>query len=139
MAESPITAVLAAIDALDPDAVAALFAPDGRLLTADARTASGQEEVRRLARHFFADLRATRHRMTAEWNPSPDIWIGELQADYELSNYAELGPYARAAILRNSEQGIHELRIYGLHERPLTDSTRGYQEVFGSGHWLPTL
>jgi uncharacterized protein (TIGR02246 family) len=137
--ESPVATVLAAIDAFDIDAFTALFAPDGRLLTVDGRVANGREEVRQVLGRFSADLRATSHRLTAEWHPEPDVWIAELDATYELTNYAQLGPYARAIVLRNGSGGIHELRIYGLHERPLTDSTRGYQEVFGSGRWLPTL
>jgi uncharacterized protein (TIGR02246 family) len=137
--ESPVAAVLAAIDALDLDAFASLFAPDGRLLTVDGRVATGIDEVRQIIREFAADLRATNHEVTAEWHPDPDVWIAELDATYELTNYARLGPYPRAMILRNGSGGIHELRIYGLHERPLVESTRPYQEVFGSGHWLPTL
>jgi uncharacterized protein (TIGR02246 family) len=137
--ESPVASLFEAIDALDPDALTALFAPDGRLLTVDGRVANGRDEVRQVLGRFAEDLRATSHRLTAEWHPEPDVWIAELDATYELKNYARVGPYARAIVLRNGSGGIRELRIYGLHERPLTDSTRGYQEVFGSGHWLPTL
>jgi hypothetical protein len=137
--ESPVASVLAAIDALDISALTALFAPDGRLLTVDGRVANGSGEIRQAAGRFTHDLRATNHRLTAEWHPEPDVWIAELEATYELTNYAQLGPYARAIFLRQGSDGILELRIYGLHERPLIDSTRGYQEVYGSGHWLPTL
>lgn len=139
VSESPVASVLAAIDALDIDAFTALFAPDGRLLTVDGRVANGSDEVRQVIGRFAQDLRGTSHRVTAEWHPEPDVWIAELDATYELTNYAQLGPYARAIVLRGGSGGIHELRFYGLHERPLIDSTRGYQEVFGSGHWLPTL
>ncbi|MGO9819060.1 MAG: hypothetical protein ACLPTJ_00225 [Solirubrobacteraceae bacterium] len=139
MPESPVASTLAAIDALDIDAFTALFAPDGRLLTVDGRIANGSSEVREVIGRFAAHLRATHHRLTAEWHPEPDVWIAELDATYELTNYAQLGPYARAIVLRNGSEGIRELRIYGLHERPLIESTRGYQEVYGSGHWLPTL
>jgi hypothetical protein len=137
--ESPVATVLAAIDALDIDAFTALFAREGRLLTVDGRVANGSEEVRQVIGRFAADLRGTSHRLTAEWHPEPDVWIAELDATYELTNHAQLGPYARAIVLRNGAGGIHELRIYGLHERPLLDSTRSYQEVYGSGRWLPTL
>jgi SnoaL-like domain len=137
--ESPVASMLATIDALDIDAFTALFAPDGRLLTVDGRIANGRAEVREVIGRFAADLRATNHRLTAEWHPEPDVWIAELDATYELTNYAQLGPYARAIVLHNGSGGIRELRIYGLHERPLIESTRGYQEVYGSGHWLPTL
>ena len=139
MPESPVASVFEAIDALDLDAFTALFASDGRLLTVDGRVANGSADVRQVVGRFAEDLRATSHRLTAEWHPEPDVWIAELEATYELSNYAQLGPYARAVVLRDGPDGIRDLRIYGLHERPLIDSTRGYQEVFGSGRWLPTL
>lgn len=139
MPRSPIATVLKAIDALDVETFTGLFAPEGRLMTVDGRIANGAAELRQVISRFIADLRATSHRQTAEWHPEPDVWIAELEATYELTNYAQLGPYARAIVLRDGSDGIRELRIYGLHERPLIDSTRGYQEVFGAGHWLPTL
>jgi hypothetical protein len=131
--------VLAAIDALDIDAFTSMFASNGRLMSADGRAANDKQAVRHLISEFVADLRATTHTVTSEWHPEPDLWISELDATYELTNYAQLGPYARAMFLRQGPDGIQDLRFYGLHERPLTDSTRAYQEVYGSGRWLPTL
>lgn len=139
MPESPVADVLAAIDALDIDAFTSMFAPVGKLMTADGRVANDRAQVQHLIREFVSDLRATTHRVTAEWHPEPDLWIAELDATYELNNYAQLGPYPRAMFLRKAPDGIHDLRFYGLHERPLTDSTRAYQEVYGGGRWLPTL
>ena len=139
VAGSPVTSSLEAIDSLDVDAFVSLFAPRGRLLSVDGRVANGTEEVRAAISSFVSDLRSTSHQVTAEWHPEPEVWIAELDATYELNNYTELGPYARAVVLRAGEEGIDELRIYGLHELPLTASAHPYQEVFGSGRWLPTL
>ncbi len=137
--DSPIVAALKAIDALDADALTSLFAENGRLLTVDGRVAEGIEQVRAVAASFVAELRATSHQVTFEWNPEPGVWIAELDSTYELNSLVELGPYPRAIILRDGPSGIVEMRIYGLHEQPLTASAHPYQEVFGSGHWLPTL
>ncbi len=139
MPESPVAAALAAIDALDVDAFSSMFAPDGRLMTTDGRVANDNQQVRHLITEFVGDLRATAHHVTAEWHPEADLWIAELDATYELTNYAQLGPFSRAMFLREDSEGIQDLRFYGLHERPLTDSTRAFQEVYGSGRWLPTL
>jgi hypothetical protein len=139
VAGSPVVSALEAIDALDIDAFTSMFAPGGRLLTVDGRVATGTEQVRAAISSFVGDLRSTSHRLMAEWHPEPEVWIAELDATYELNNYTELGPYARALVLRTGTGGIEELRIYGTHELPLIASAHPYQEVFGSGRWLPTL
>ncbi len=138
MSDSPTAAVFQRLDLLDADGAAALFAPDGKLTMIYGRTAAGAEQVRTMLTEFCGHLRATGHTLTAEWNPEPGVWIAELTATYELQNFERLGPYARAAILREGPAGISELNIYGAHEQPL-GTTGGYQEVFASGRWLPTL
>jgi hypothetical protein len=132
-------ATLRALDALDLDDSVALFAPDASLTTVFGETASGRERVREVLGGFFVGLRASQHEVTSEWNPEEDIWIAEMSASYELSDYSRRGPYARAIILRTGADGIEQMRIYGAHELPLGESGRAYSEVRGAHGWLPTL
>ena len=139
MADSPITAVLRAIDALDLDGALGLFADTGTLLRTDGRTATGRDDVRATLEEFFSHLRAAQHELVHEWNPEPDVWIAQLTATYELTDFGRHGPYPRAAILRTGSTGIVELSFYGSHELPMQASTHGYQEVYAAGRWMPTL
>jgi hypothetical protein len=139
MPESPIAALLKATDALDVDAFVSMFAADGRLLTADGTVAEGAAQVRTVISRFIDELSATSHEITAEWHPDDDVWIAELNATYELKGLGHLGPYPRAVVLRGGPDGVRELRVYGLHELPLTDTAHRYQEVFTGGRWFATL
>ena len=61
---------------LDPERVAALIAPDGRLLTADGRRAQGREAVGEVIANFVRDLRSASHMIVAQWHQD-DVWIAE--------------------------------------------------------------
>src|SRR5579875_3633824 len=128
-------AVLRALDALDLEAAVALFAADGSLTTVFGDTADGHEHVRAELGRFLEGLRASQHELTSEWNPEGGVWVAEVSASYELSDYSRRGPYARAIILRTGAGGIEQLRIYGAHELPLAEGGRAYTEVHGPHGW----
>lgn len=140
MPDTPIQAVLHALDALDLEGAVELFAPDGRLTTVFGNTAAGTDQVRTVLGAFLQGLRSAHHTVVAEWNPEDGIWVAKVSGTYELADYSRHGPYERAFILRAREAGIEELRIYGQHELPLSETGRGYTEVRDARHgWLPTL
>jgi hypothetical protein len=139
MPESPISAVIRAINALDVDRFTSLFEPDGRLLTTDGRVAQGVDQVRAVIGEFVSALRACTHVVDTEWHPEGGVWIAEVDATYELKDRQRRGPYPRAIVLRGGSGGIVELRVYGLHELPLTEPTHRYQEVPVGQRWLATL
>jgi ketosteroid isomerase-like protein len=139
MPDSPLAAVLEAIDALDVDAFVSLFAPDGNLLTTNGTVGHGTEHVRAVIGDFIGELYGTTHTVTAQWHPEDGVWIAEVDATYDVKQHGRLGPYPRAVVLHQGPGGITELRFYGMHELPLATSTRPYQDVVVDGHWLATL
>ncbi len=139
MPDSPLTAVVRALDALDVEAAVSQFAPDATLTMVFGQHAEGADQVRAALRAFCGELRSTRHELGAEWHPEPGVWIAELTATYQLRDFAELGPYRRAIIVRERDGAIVEMAVYGAHEPPLRASERPYQEVYAGGRWLPTL
>lgn len=138
MDESPIAELLAAIDRLDLDTAVGRFAADARLLTADGRRAAGIDAVRTLLAEFLGTLRATSHQITAQWHEG-DTWIAEVDATYELDDWMQTSPLPRAFVLREAAEGIADLRIYGAHERPLTDHAEAGLGTWVHGRWIPPL
>jgi hypothetical protein len=132
-------AFLRAVDALDLEAAVSLFAPQGSLTTAFGDSADGIDGVRNVLSAFLRELRAAHHDVSSEWNPEPGVWISEMSATYELSDFSRRGPYARVIVLRAGDDGIEQLRIYGDHEPPLPQDGRPYSEVQGPHGWLATL
>jgi hypothetical protein len=130
--------VLRTVGQLDAPAAAALFAPDGRLLTADGRRAEGTEAVRELLTDFFSDLRMIESRITDQWRQG-DVWIAEVQTTYELSDYSQKGPLPRAMVLRNGPDGVVDMRVYGAHERPLADRPAAEEGMWIREKWIPPL
>lgn len=140
MPGTPIQAVLASLDAIDLEGAVGQFAPDGLLTTVFGERATGHDGVRRVLGAFLQGLRATHHRIESEWGAEDGVWLAQVTATYELSDFSQRGPYERAVILRSAGAGITELWIYGQHELPLAASGRGYVEVPDAHHgWLPTL
>jgi SnoaL-like domain len=137
--DSPIRSVLRALDALDLDTAISLFAPDAKLMMVFGERVAGRDSVEREFRGFLGEIRAMHHKVTSEWNPEPGVWIAEIEATYELSDFSESGPIERAFIVRTGDDGIEDLRIYGAHEVPLSDGGRRYLNVRGAHGWLPTL
>lgn len=138
MAESPLEQLLAAIDALDIEAVMALVGSEPRALAADGRRAAGAGEVRELVAELLGALRATTHRVTAAWHVD-DVWIAEVEADYELRDFLKLKALPRVFIVRAGEGGIAELRVYGAHEHPLTEHRTGEEGMWIGTRWIPPL
>jgi hypothetical protein len=139
MSDSPFQVALHAIDQLDLDSLISGFAPTARLTTVFGEAVEGREAVRVVLGAFFAGLRATEHVVSNKWNPGPDVWIAEMSATYELTDFSRRGPYRRAMFMRAGDDGIEELHIYGAHELQLLADGGAYQEVRGPHGWLPTL
>jgi ketosteroid isomerase-like protein len=135
---STLEQLLAAIDGLDVEAVMALVGPEPRFLAADGRRAAGAEEVRELLTELLAALRSTTHRITAEWHVD-DVWIAEVDADFELQDFLELKALPRVFILRTADGRIADLRVYGAHEHPLTDHRTGEEGMWIGMRWVPPL
>jgi SnoaL-like domain len=138
VAESPIEQLLKTIDELDVDGAMALMAPGARLLAADGRRGEGIEAIREFISSFVSALRHTSHRITAQWHED-DVWIAELEATYELRDYLQLNALPRAVVLRMGPDGIADLRVYGAHERPLTEHRTGEEGMWVGGRLIPPL
>lgn len=116
----------------------ALVMPDVRLLAADGSRAEGTEAVRELLGSFLAALRSTAHRITAQWHED-NVWIAEVDADYELQDWLELKALPRVFIVRTGDGAIADLRVYGAHEHPLTDHRTGEEGMWIGTRWVPPL
>lgn len=138
MGESPIEQLLGAVDRLDGEAVMALLAADVRLLAADGRRAQGPKELHDLITQFLASLRWTTHRITSQWHVD-DTWIAEVDAAYELRDGTRWDSLPRAIVLRSGPGGIADLRVYGAHERRLSDDRTFREGLLVGGRWLPPL
>jgi hypothetical protein len=136
--KSPIEQLLEALDGLDLERTMALSAPDVRLLVIDGRDAEGAAAVRELITTFFAALRASTHRITAEWHQE-NVWIAEVEANYELKDRTRLGSLPRVFVLRDGPDGFTDLRVYGAHERALPEHGSGEREMVLGGHRMPPL
>jgi SnoaL-like domain len=135
---SPLTQLLEAMDRLDVEATVSTLAPSVQMLAADGRRANGHDEVARLLDSFLGELRRMEHRVTAQWHVD-DVWIAEVDGTYELRDYFQTGALPRVFIARAQADGISELRVYGAHERPLTDHTTGEEGMWVGGRWIPPL
>jgi hypothetical protein len=139
MSDSPIPAFLRAVDALDLEAVMARFAPAAVLAMPFGQEVTGEQQIRSELREFIAELRATQHDLTSEWNPEPGVWIAEFTATYELKDFSCRGPYKRAVIVHGGDDTVERMSIYGAHELPLPEEGHPYTNVRGPHGWLPTL
>jgi hypothetical protein len=120
VSQSPIEEFLDALDRLELDAIMALMARDVRVLVVDGRRAEGTDAVRQLLADFLGQLRATTHRITAQWHED-DVWIAEVDASYELRDWLQPNGLPRAFILRAGTDGVSELKAYGAHEHQLSN------------------
>jgi hypothetical protein len=136
--DSPIARLLAAVDSLNVEAAVALVAPDCRMLAVDGTRANGSEAMRKLLSDFFATLRSMSHHITAQWHVD-DVWIAEVDGSYELIDWLQLNGLPRAFVLRDGPEGFVELRVYGAHERPLTDHRTGEEGMRIGERWIPPL
>ncbi|MDQ6820500.1 MAG: nuclear transport factor 2 family protein [Actinomycetota bacterium] len=138
MTESRVQQLLSAVDARDVDAAMRLVAPDCSFLTADGRSAEGADATRSLLGDFLGTLRSLSHRITAEWHQD-EFWIAEVQATYVMQDWLQVSNLRRAFFLREGPDGITELRVYGAHERPLTDHRSGEEGMWIADRWMPPL
>lgn len=138
MSDSPIDQLLDALDRLDAKAAVAMLAPDAKLLTVDGRRAQGTDAVSKLLEDFLGQLRATAHRVTSQWHVD-DVWIAEVEGDYELRDYLEIRALPRVFVARTGSDGLTDLRVYGAHERPLGEHRTGDEGIWVGGRWVPPL
>jgi hypothetical protein len=136
--ESPVTQLIQAVDSLDFDAMIALFTRDARLLTADGRRAEGIDDVRALLSEYLGGLRSTSHTITAQWHQD-NVWIAEVEATYELKDWLRTGPLPRVFVVREGSGRIADLRVYGAHERSLSDHPTGEEGMWIGERWIPPL
>ena len=94
--------------------------------------------MRELLTDFVEELRSSTHRVTAQWHPD-DVWIAEVDATYELKDFTRIGVLPRVFVLRDGPGGLHDMRVYGAHERPLAELRSGEHEMRLGGHWIPPL
>jgi hypothetical protein len=138
VSESPIEQLLQAIDERDVDAAMAPMAPECRMLAVDGRRGEGEAGVRALLTDFVATVRATTHRITAQWHED-DVWIAEVDVSYELGDRSKMSGVPRAMVLREGPRGVTELHVYGAHERKLSEQGGGDGSMRIGGHWIPPL
>lgn len=130
--------LLDAMDRSDVEALVSMFAPGGRLMTADGRRAEGAEALRALLSEFFGALRSTTHTPTAQWHQD-NVWIAEIDASYELRDWLQLNDLPRVFVLRDGSEGIDDLRVYGAHEHALTEHRTGEEGMWVGVRWVPPL
>ncbi len=138
MEGSPLEQLLAAVDKLDMDAVMALMVPEPRVLAADGRRAEGTKAVRALLTAILSALRTTTHRITAQWHED-NVWIAEVDADYELLDWLQLNALPRVFVVRMGDAGIADLRVYGAHEHPIAEHRTGEEGTWVGTRWIPPL
>ena len=138
MEESPLEQLLGAVDRLDLEGVMALLGPEPRVLAADGSRAAGSEPVRELLGVLLGSLRSTTHRITDQWRQD-NVWIAEVEADYELQDWLELKALPRVFVVRMADAGIADLRVYGAHEHPLAEHRTGEEGMWVGTRWIPPL
>jgi hypothetical protein len=136
--ESPVEKLLSAFDSADLDAVIALFSSEARVLITDGQRAEGRAAVRALIAGLLATLRATSHQITAQWHQD-NVWIAEVEANYELQDRLELKGVPRAFVLYEGTDGIADLRVYGAREHPLAEHRTGEEGMWVRERWIPPL
>ena len=136
--DSPLVALVTALGRRDVDAAVALCSPDCRLATADGRRAEGRAGVHDLLAGFLSDLRSATYQLTAQWHQD-EVWFAEVLASYELRDWLRLEQLPRAFVVRTDDAGICDVRIYGAHERRLTDRRSDDEPYRVGGHILLPL
>ena len=138
MAGSPVEELISALDALDLDRALAMVAPACNVLMVDGRGGSGLDEVAKILGEFFAEIHRMEHRITAQWHLD-DVWVAEIEADYELADRSRLLRLPRAFILREDKDGIVELHVYGAHEQAIHERDHGPGGILIGGRYMPPL
>lgn len=116
----------------------ALIGPEGRMLTASGSTVEGAEDVSEMLTELFDALRSTAHRIISQWHVD-DVWIAELEADYELKSDAQVRRLPRAIIWRSQASGSAVVHVYGAHEKDIRDLGEPAGAMLLGGRWIPPL
>jgi len=116
----------------------ALMGPDCRMLAATGRSYEGAGAVSNMIVELFEVVRSTSHRILTQWQLD-DVWIAELEANYELTNDARIGGLPRAMFWRSQPNGSAVLHIYGAHERDIRAFGRPAGALLLDGDWIPPL
>jgi hypothetical protein len=138
MTNSPLVALVAALGQRDLDAALGLCSPACRLATADGRRAEGRAGVRSLLASFLAEVRSATYAVTAQWHQD-NVWFAEVLATYEMQDWLRLESLPRAFVVRTDGAGICDVRVYGAHERRLTDHRSGEESYRLGGQLLLPL
>ena len=77
-----VRGVFAALDAKDPDAVAAHMTEDVRMRLGNADLVEGKAKFREATAAFVASITAIRHEITSMWSVD-DVVIAEMDLHYE--------------------------------------------------------
>ena len=72
--------VFAAVDAMDPDKVAARFASDGRLVFGNQPALVGPEQIRVGNAAFFGQIQGIHHTVVHEWVVGSDTIVERLRS-----------------------------------------------------------
>ena len=94
--------------------------------------------MRELFTDFLAVVRSMTHEITAQWHQD-NVWIAEVDATYELTDFMQTQALPRAFVLRDGPDGIADLRVYGAHERPLTEYRTEDRGIRFGERWIPPL
>jgi hypothetical protein len=138
LTDSPLLALIAALGGRDVDAAMALCSSDCRLATADGRRAKGSDEVRALLAGVLADVRSASYQVTGQWHQD-NVWFAEVLANYEMRDWLRLEGLPRAFVVRTDDTGICDVRVYGAHERRLTEHRTGAEPYRVGGQLILPL
>jgi ketosteroid isomerase-like protein len=107
----------AAVDALDVEALAALFAEDGRLVFGNREPLVGREAMIAGNKAFFELVRGLRHRLLNEWTVGADT-IAETDVTYTRLDGKEVTVPAVSIWRVDGEGLIVDYRIF-VDQAPL--------------------
>jgi hypothetical protein len=138
LSASPIERFIDAIDVLDVETAVTLMGPDCVLLTTTGDTAEGAGPVSKLLAEFLDPVRSTAHRILTHWHVD-DVWIAEVEADYELTNDTRIGSLPRAIFWASQPNGSAVVHFYGAHEGAIRDLGKPAGAMLLDGHWIPPL
>jgi hypothetical protein len=136
--DSPLLVLIAALGRRDVDAAMALLSPNCRFSTADGRRADGVPGVRELLSRFLSDLRSASYEVTAQLHQD-NLWCAEVLATYEMRDRMRLEGLRRAFVMQTDGTGVTDVRVYGAHERRLTDYRTGAESYRLGGQLILPL
>lgn len=104
--------VFSTVDAARPEAIADLFAPDGRFVFGNAEPLVGRDAVAAGCAGFFASIAGLRHKFVNVWRVGPDT-IAETDVTYHRHDGNSI-VVPVVSIWRTNDEGlIVDYRIFG--------------------------